>query len=74
MYTYYGPVRGFDVPVVADSAAEAERKLDRWVRALWKEVPPGVHEAQLDLLSGRRKALYAEDLEILVRRMALGPR
>lgn len=74
VYAYYGPVRGFDLSVVADSAAEAERKLDRQVRALWTEIPPGVHEAQRDLLSGRRRARYPEDLEVLVRRMSTGPR
>jgi len=70
VYAYYGPVRGFDLSVVADSVAEAERKLDRVVRSLWKDVPPGVREAQAELLSGARKVRCPEDLEVLLRRMS----
>ena len=70
VYAYYGPVRGFDLSVVADSVAEAEQKLDTRVRALWSEIPPGVREAQADLLSGERKARYPEDLEVLQKRLA----
>ncbi len=73
VYAYYGPVRGFDLSVVADSVAEAERKLDRQVRALWKGLPSGVREAQAELLSGMRKARYPEDLEVLLRRMSSSP-
>jgi hypothetical protein len=70
VYAYYGPVRGFDLSVVADDVAAAERKLDARVRAMWKEIPRGVLEAQRELLSGRRKARYPADLEVLVKRQA----
>ncbi len=73
VYAYYGPVRGLDLSVVAGSVAEAERKLDVRLRALWPEVPNGVTAAQRELLAGKRKARYPADLEVLLkRRAALG--
>lgn len=69
VYAYYGPVRGFDVSAVGATVAEAERKLDAGVRSLWPNVPRGVREAQQEMLSGRRKARYPADLEILVKRI-----
>lgn len=72
VYAYYGPVRGFDLSVVADSVPAAERKLDERVRSLWPAVPPGVVEAQRELLKGTRKARYPADLEVLMKRRGLG--
>jgi hypothetical protein len=74
VYAYYGPVRGLDLSVVADSVGDAERKLERQVRSLWNEIPPGIHDAHRDLLSGKRKAPYPEDIEVPMRRMSSGPR
>ncbi len=68
VYAYYGPVRGFDVSVVAGSVSAAEAKLEARVRALWPELPSGIVEAQRALLAGARKARYPADLEILVKR------
>ncbi len=69
VYAFYGPVRGLDVSVVGGSVAEAERKLDARVDALWSDVPAGIREAQRELLAGTRKARYPADLEVLVKRM-----
>ena len=69
VYAYYGPVRGLDVSAVGTTVAEAERKLDAGVRSLWPSVPPGVREAQKELLSGTRKARYPADLEVLMKRI-----
>ncbi len=70
VYTYHGPVRGFDVSVVADSVAAAEAKLDARVRSLWPVLPKGIVEAQRALLAGARKARYPADLEVLMKRKA----
>ena len=70
VYAYYGPVRGFDVSVVADSVLAAEAKLDARARSLWPQLPAGLVEAQRELLAGRRKARYPADLEVLLKRKA----
>ena len=70
VYAYYGPVRGFDLSVVADSVAAAEQKLDARLRALWPELPPPLVDAQRGLLEGKRKARYPADLEVLLKRRA----
>ena len=48
VYTYFGPVRGFDLSVVGESVAAAETKLDARVRSLWNDVPPDVLAALQD--------------------------
>ncbi len=70
LYAYYGPVRGLDLSVVADSVTDAEGKLDTRLRALWSEIPAGARTAQRELLEGTRKARYPEDLEVLATRKA----
>lgn len=70
VYAYYGPVRGFDLSVVADSMPAAEAKLAARVRALWPELPATLAGAQRDLLAGARKARYPADLEVLLKRKA----
>ena len=68
VYAYHGPVRGFDLSVVGTSVADAEGKLDRVLRAVWADVPPGTVRAQRELLAGTRKARYPADLEVLLKR------
>ncbi len=70
VYAYYGPVRGFDLSVVGASVAEAERKLDARLRAVWADIPAGLLAAQRELLAGTRKARYPADLEVLLKRKA----
>lgn len=70
VYAYYGPVRGFDLSVVADDVPAAERKLDDRVGSVWAAIPRGIVEAQRELLSGKRKARYPADLEVLLKRLA----
>ena len=70
VYAYYGPVRGFDLSVVADDVPAAEGKLDARVRALWADLPHGIVDAHRELLAGKRKARYPADLEVLVKRKA----
>ncbi len=68
VYAYYGPVRGLDLSVVADTVADAEAKLEARLHSLWSEVPAGAVTAQRELLEGTRKARYPADLEVLVKR------
>jgi hypothetical protein len=68
VYAYHGPVRGLDLSVVAASVPEAEAKLEARLRSLWSAVPAGIVTAQRELLSGKRKARYPADLEVLLRR------
>ncbi len=70
VYAYHGPVRGFDLAVVADDVPAAERKLGERVRSLWNEIPRGIVDAQRELLAGKRKAKYPADLEVLLKRKA----
>ncbi len=70
VYAYHGPVRGFDLSVVGGSVADAERKLETRVRSLWPDLPAGLVAAQRELLAGRRKARYAADLDVLLKRKA----
>ena len=70
VYAYHGPVRGFDLSVVADDVPAAERKLDTRVRNLWAEIPRGIVDAQRELLTGKRRARYPADLEVLLKRQA----
>ena len=70
VYAYYGPVRGFDLSVVADDVPAAERKLEARVESLWPDIPQGIVDAQRELLTGKRKARYPADLQVLVERLA----
>ncbi len=74
VYAYYGPVRGLDLSVAANSVRDAEAKLDERLRSLWSEIPSGVVTAQRELLDGKRKARYPADLEVLLKRMTVEPR
>ncbi len=70
VYSFSGPVRGFDIAAVGSSAAQAERRLQDAIGRLWSTVPPEIVRAQQDLLQGRRKVRHAADLEVLHRRRA----
>lgn len=68
VYSFAGPVRGFDLAALGRSAADSERILRRRVGTLWPRVPEGIGQAQRALFVGRRRARYPEDLEVLRRR------
>lgn len=70
VYAYYGPVRGFDLSVVAGDVPAAEWKLEARVGSLWADIPRGIVDGQRKLLAGKRKARYPADLEVLVKRLA----
>ena len=69
VYAFHGPVRGFDIATVGATVQEAEENLRVGVEALWAAIPAGIRRAQADLLAGRRRARYDEDLTVLRRKM-----
>src|SRR2546425_378715 len=66
VYSFRGPVRGFDLATVGTTAAQSERNLTQRVDGLWPDVPPAITRAQRELLRGRRRARHAADLEVLL--------
>ncbi len=68
-------VGGFDLSVAGDSVRAAEEKLASRLIEIWPDIPTGILRAQRELLTGRRKARYDADLEVLRRTMKpAGPR
>ncbi len=70
VYSFSGPVRGFDVAAVSGSARGVERRLHEGVARLWPGIPNELREAQRELLARRRKVRHPEDLEVLLNRWA----
>ncbi len=73
VYSFRGPVRGFDLATVGTTAAQSERNLAQRVDGLWPDVPPAITRAQKELIRGRRRARHAADQEVLLR-APRGPR
>ncbi|TLZ67597.1 MAG: hypothetical protein E6K06_03930 [Methanobacteriota archaeon] len=67
VYSFSGPVRGFDLGTAGTTAAQSERNLMERLNGLWPDVPPAIARAQKELLRGRRRARHAADLEVLLR-------
>jgi hypothetical protein len=65
VYSFSGPIRGFDLAAAGRTAADSERTLRRRAERLWPRIPEGLRKAQRDLLIGRRPARYPADLEVL---------
>ena len=68
VYSFSGPVRGFDLSAVGLSATSSERKLTEGTKAVWRQVPRVIRFAQRGLLEGHRAVRHADDLEVLMRR------
>lgn len=69
VYAFHGPVRGFDIATIGKTVQQAEENLRVGVETLWTAIPPAVRRAQADLLAGRRRARYDEDLTVLRRKV-----
>jgi len=69
VYSFHGPVRGFDIATIGKTVLQAEENLRVGVETLWTAIPPDVRRAQADLLAGRRRARYDEDLTVLRRKV-----
>src|SRR5438552_10046058 len=67
VYSFSGPVRGFDLGTAGTTAAQSERNLFERLNGLWPDVPPAIARAQKELLRGRRRTRRAADLEVLPR-------
>jgi len=67
VYSFSGPVRGFDLATVGPAVAQCEQNLVERVDGLWPDVPPAIARAQTELIRGRRRARHAADLEVLLR-------
>lgn len=68
VYAFSGPVRGFDLAAIGDTAVQAERALIRRVDRLRSQVPSGIARAQRELLEGSRLARHEADLRVLTDR------
>jgi len=77
VYSFFGPVRGFDIAAAGQSVASVERALRKCATAVWPRVPREVLRAQRGILEGKRKVRHAVDLESLrprwKERLANGP-
>src|SRR6266702_4093484 len=65
VYSFSGPVRGFDVVAAGQSVASVERTLRNRVAAIWPRVPHELIPAQRRLLEAKRRVRHAADLETL---------
>ena len=69
MYAFSGPVRGFDLAVIGDTAAESEQSLMQLANRLKSRVPAALARAQKELLEGKRRARHHADLRVLTARL-----
>ncbi len=65
VYSFSGPVRGFDVVAAGQSVASVQRTLRNRVAAIWPRVPHELIRAQRRLLEAKRRVRHAADLETL---------
>lgn len=68
VYSFSGPVRGFDLATVGTTVAQSERKLFDRLNVLRLHVPVAIARAQKELLRGRRHVRHGADMEVLIRR------
>ncbi len=65
VYSFSGPVRGFDLAATGPTVAACEANLVRRVTRLWPRIPGELERAQHELIAGRRKVRHVADLEVL---------
>lgn len=66
VYSFTGPVRGFDLAALGRGVEEAEWRLRRRVESLWGRIPVGLVRAQRDMLTGRRRVRHEADRKVLL--------
>ena len=69
VYTFSGPVRGFDLAAIGDTAVQSERALMQRANRLKSRVPAAIARAQRELLEGKRRARHQADLRVLTARL-----
>jgi hypothetical protein len=68
VYAFSGPVRGFDLAAIGNTAGQSERALFKRVDELKSRVPGPIAQAQRELLEGKRHARHTSDLRVLAAR------
>src|SRR6266540_4772866 len=68
VYSFSGPVRGFDLVAAGRSVASVEQDLRSRTTTIWPRVPHELLRAQRRRFEGKRRVRHAADLEILRRR------
>ena len=77
VYAFSGPVHGFDLAAIGDTAIKSERALMERANRLKSRVPTAIARAQRELLEGKRRPLHDADLRVLRARLqkeSAGPR
>src|SRR6266705_1869741 len=69
VYAFSGPVRGFDLAAIGNTAGQSERALFKRMDPLVARVPGPIARAQRELLEGKRHPRHASDLRVLVSRL-----
>ncbi len=69
VYGFSGPVRGFDLAAIGNTAGQSERALLKCVDRLKSRVPGPIARAQRELFEGKRRARQPSDLRVLAARM-----
>ncbi len=69
VYSFSGPVRGFDLAAIGTRASQSERALFERMDRLMSRVPGPIVRAQQELLEGKRHARHQSDLRILKERL-----
>ena len=65
VYAFSGPVRGFDLAAIGDTAIKSERALMERTNRLKSRVPTAIARAQRGLLEGKRRPRHEADLRVL---------
>jgi len=69
VYAFSGPVRGFDLAAIGNTAGQSERALFKGMDRLRPRVPSPIARAQRELLEGKRHARHTSDLRVLAARL-----
>ena len=69
VYTFSGPVRGFDLAAIGKTTGQSEHALFNRIDRLNSRVPGPIARAQRELLEGKRHARHASDLRVLKARL-----
>src|SRR2546428_2597816 len=69
VYTFSGPVRGFDLAAIGPTARQSERALMQRVNRLKSRIPAAIARAQRELLEGKRRPCHQADLRVLPARL-----
>ena len=68
IYAFSGPVRGFDLAAIGNTADRSEVTLFKIMDRLKSRIPGPIGRAQRELLEGKRHARHTSDLRVLAAR------